>query len=88
MALPGDGVVPGATAQQTRAIGIDAPAERVWPWLAQIGQDRAGFYSYDVLENLVADFDLTLGLCGCASPGELGREHLLEAPLGPSALGP
>jgi hypothetical protein len=25
----------------------------VWPWLAQIGQDRAGFYSYTWLENVV-----------------------------------
>ena len=31
---------------------IDAPVEEVWPWLAQIGQDRAGFYSYTGLENL------------------------------------
>ena len=31
---------------------IDAPTDAVWPWLAQIGQDRAGFYSYECLENL------------------------------------
>lgn len=37
----------------TRAITIDAPPERVWPWLAQIGQGRGGFYSFDGLENLV-----------------------------------
>jgi hypothetical protein len=24
----------------------------VWPWLAQLGQDRGGFYSYEWLENL------------------------------------
>jgi hypothetical protein len=34
---------------------IHAPADSVWPWLAQIGQDRAGFYSYDWLERLVGD---------------------------------
>lgn len=34
------------------AIEIDAPPEDVWPWLAQIGQDRGGFYSYEWLENL------------------------------------
>jgi hypothetical protein len=33
-------------------VEIDAPPEAVWPWLAQLGQDRAGFYSYDWLENL------------------------------------
>jgi hypothetical protein len=31
---------------------IDAPVEEVWPWLAQLGQDRGGFYSYQWLENL------------------------------------
>ncbi|MCC7104704.1 MAG: SRPBCC family protein [Chloroflexi bacterium] len=36
----------------TRAVTIDAPVEAVWPWIAQLGQDRAGFYSYAWLENL------------------------------------
>jgi hypothetical protein len=36
----------------TRAVTVDAPAEEVWRWLVQIGQDRGGFYSYDWLENL------------------------------------
>ncbi|MBI4819742.1 MAG: hypothetical protein HY791_25940 [Deltaproteobacteria bacterium] len=36
----------------THAIEIEASAERVWPWVAQIGADRAGFYSYQWLENL------------------------------------
>mgnify|MGYP000976189267 CR=1 FL=1 len=31
---------------------IAAPAEAVWPWVVQIGQERAGFYSYQFLENL------------------------------------
>ena len=31
---------------------IRAPADSVWPWVAQIGQDRAGFYSHSILENL------------------------------------
>lgn len=52
-ALPGDEFVQDAPwAEQTRAITIDAPVDEVWPWLAQIGQDRAGFYSYEWLENL------------------------------------
>jgi hypothetical protein len=34
------------------AVEIDAPPAEVWPWLAQIGQDRGGFYSYEWLENL------------------------------------
>jgi len=52
MALPGDEIVPAATSRETRAITIASPARYVWPWMAQIGQDRAGFYSYQVLENV------------------------------------
>jgi len=50
--LAGDDLIgdPGLTA--TRAITIEAPPEEVWPWVAQLGQGRGGFYSYDWLENL------------------------------------
>ena len=41
----------------TRAITIDATPEQVWPWLAQWGQGRGGWYSYDWLENLFG-FDI------------------------------
>lgn len=58
--LPGDEIVPGAMKQETRAITIGAPVDRVWPWLAQIGQDRGGFYSFDLLENLA----------GCEMPAD------------------
>jgi hypothetical protein len=51
-ALPGDELVPDAGVTMTRAVTVDAPVEAVWPWLAQIGQDRAAFYSYAWLENL------------------------------------
>ena len=47
-----DLVEPGATAV-TCAITVNAPITDVWAWLAEIGQDRAGFYSYTFLENLV-----------------------------------
>ena len=50
--LPEDELVPDPGSQSTRAVTIDAPVEEVWPWLAQIGQDRGGFYSYEWLENL------------------------------------
>jgi hypothetical protein len=49
---PGDRAVPGAKPSGTRAISIAASAQSVWPWIAQIGRDRAGFYSYRWLENL------------------------------------
>jgi hypothetical protein len=54
-ALPGDELVPAPRANtgSTRAITIHAPRSAVWPWLVQLGQDRAGFYSYELLEDLV-----------------------------------
>ena len=52
-ALPGDDVVQHAEVQADRAVTIDAPAWEVWPWLAQLGQDKAGFYSFEALENAV-----------------------------------
>ena len=51
--LPGDEMIGGADLTATRAISIGVPADRVWPWIAQLGQGRGGFYSYDFLENLV-----------------------------------
>jgi hypothetical protein len=50
-ALLGDDVLPGGR-QSTRATTVDAPPAAVWPWLVQMGQDRAGFYSHDWLERL------------------------------------
>ena len=49
--LPGDAVVSDGV-QSTRAITIHAPVRVIWPWLIQMGQDRAGFYSFDWLERL------------------------------------
>ena len=56
--LPGDGILPAADLSATRTIAIDAPAGKVWPWLAQMGQGRGGLYSYDFLENAVARCDM------------------------------
>jgi hypothetical protein len=52
-ALPGDDLIPNADLMATRAITIHRPADVVWPWIAQLGQGRGGWYSYDALENLV-----------------------------------
>jgi hypothetical protein len=49
--MPGDDVTDDPSFTATRAITIDAPPERVWPWLVQIGYGRAGFYSYDLFDN-------------------------------------
>ena len=50
-ALPGDDLVGRPAVQSTEGVWIDAPAEAVWPWLVQMGQDRGGLYSYEPLEN-------------------------------------
>lgn len=52
--LPGDDLF-GAKEPKLRyeaAITINAPREKVWPYLAQLGQRRAGFYSFSALERL------------------------------------
>jgi hypothetical protein len=51
-AMPGDGLVPVSHFTATRAVTIKARPCEVWPWLAQAGYGRAGFYSYDLLDNL------------------------------------
>src|ERR1700733_2875779 len=51
--LPGDDLIADPDLTATRAIPIRAAAGQVWPWIAQLGQGRGGFYSYDYLENLV-----------------------------------
>jgi hypothetical protein len=64
--LPGDEL--GFSGRnETRAIAIAAPSDQVFAWVAQLGQDRAGFYSYELLEDLV----------GCEMP----RIERLDPPL-------
>jgi hypothetical protein len=50
--FPGDEIISQPRWSWTHGIEIDAPPEKVWPWIAQIGAERAGFYSYQWLENL------------------------------------
>ncbi len=50
-ALPGDDLLPSPRVKVTHAVTIQAPVDKVWPWVAQIGQGRGGFYSYEFIEN-------------------------------------
>jgi hypothetical protein len=52
--LPGDELVPDPLPgnNSTHAITIDAPPEAVWPWIVQIGHNRAGWYSHEWVERL------------------------------------
>lgn len=52
--LPGDELLEDADGVATRAISITAPADSVWPWIAQMGPSpRGGAYTYDWIENLL-----------------------------------
>ena len=90
-ALPGDELLVGRpTYWIQHGITIDAPVEAVWPWLAQLGTDRGGFYSHVWLENLfgipVANADRihpewqkieTGDLVVATPPGYLGLDRAL-----------
>jgi proline iminopeptidase len=48
---PGAELVPEGKRSGTMAVTIEASPEQVWPWLVQMGWDRAGWYSWDRLDN-------------------------------------
>jgi hypothetical protein len=50
--LPGDDLVAAPSLRATRAVTIAGRPEDIWPWIVQIGYDRAGFYGYNLIENL------------------------------------
>jgi hypothetical protein len=58
--LPGDGLVADAVLCATHAICVEAPPHRVWPWLAQMGTGRAGWYSHDWIGGAGASADVLL----------------------------
>lgn len=51
--LAGDELLSPPVLQATEAVWIDAPADEVWPWLIQMGQDRGGLYSFEALEDVI-----------------------------------
>jgi hypothetical protein len=51
LVLPGDSFVHDAAGVVMHAVTIAAPPESVWPWLVQMGAGRAGWYSYDWVDN-------------------------------------
>jgi len=57
LVLAGDDLVPDATVVETRGVDIGAPPDAVWPWLVQMGFNRAGWYSYDVVDMKGASVD-------------------------------
>jgi hypothetical protein len=55
--LPGDDLVPDPQIQTTRAITIHAPVDAVWPWVAQMGYHRGGWYTNARLDKLIWRID-------------------------------
>ena len=51
LTLPGDEMIRNAAGSLTHAITVHCSRRELWPWLIQMGADRAGWYSYDVLDN-------------------------------------
>lgn len=54
----GDEIISDPNLTWTHGITINAPPEKVWPWIIQIGDTRAAFYSYTFIENMFGDPDL------------------------------
>jgi hypothetical protein len=49
--LDGDELIPSPIGVVNHAITIHRPPAEVWPWLAQMGSGRAGWYAYDFIDN-------------------------------------
>jgi len=50
--MPGDGLVSNPTFVATRGITIHGTPQDIWPWVVQMGYGRAGYYGYDLAENV------------------------------------
>jgi len=50
--MPGDGLVASPSFDATRGVTVQAPPAAIYSWIVQIGMTRAGWYSYDLLDNL------------------------------------
>jgi len=68
--LPGDDLVPNPKFEWNQAITIHASAAEVWPWLVQIGNQRAGWYSWDGLHRL-------LGIAGSVDDGRRSASRII-----------
>jgi hypothetical protein len=86
--LPGDDLVGEPTAIETRGIDIEAAPAEIWPWLAQMGYGRAGWYSYDARDMNMPSADhvrpdlaeLSIGDTLPTHPGGGFLVRVLEAP--------
>jgi hypothetical protein len=80
---PGDELIAEPTWGYTHAISVDAPPEAVWPWVAQLGQERGGFASFERLAALIELVGFVMGremLRGLAERAELAHRASGSAP--------
>ncbi len=79
--LPGDELVTESVWQATRALSIRAEPSQVWPWLLQIGYRRAGFYSWDKLDNagVPSTWEILPGLQGLSEGDSLPLNEVIDA---------
>lgn len=75
MPFPGDDIVSDGETLLTRGITIDGPPESVWPWLAQMGYGRAGWYSYDQLDMIGKSSDAILPEYQSIAVGDILPTH-------------
>ena len=77
--LPGDDLEPSGSYVTTRAVTIDAPPDRIWPWLVKMGQDRGGFYTHNWVERLlrsgIPDVQALHPECQTLAVGDLMRTN-------------
>ena len=85
--LPGDDLIAAPLGVVTHAITIRRPPHDVWPWLAQMGAGRAGWYSYDFIDNsgqpsaeriLPELQSIAIGTLFPARPGATDAFHVLQ----------
>lgn len=75
--MVGDELVPSPHFSNDRSVTIDAAPEDIWPWFAQMGFGRAGWYSWDLIDNL-----------GRRSATELQPAWMVTEPGQPMPAGP
>ncbi len=93
--LAGDELIQDPIASITHAITIRRLRRDVWPWIAQMGAGRAGWYSYDFLDNgrhrsaerIVPELQsIAVGTLFPALPGETTGFHVLDFETGVSLV--
>ncbi len=71
LALPGDELIPSPDLIWNHALTIQASPEQIYPWLIQMGDSRAAFYSITFIENL---FCMTTGECHYVNADRIHEE--------------